>query len=216
MQVTVSWQRQGLVESRSACGSRLPDHVLCYGIGGRRCWSPDHTRSETSHSCLRRSSRNPPSASQSHLHWSRSCHEQLWQVEQENPSSRYMVVVICPRDALHDDAKVVALCTHTIRSINTEIRLRIQIHRDQRTWSSRRLAVFIVALQNMPPFRAMRTVGSASAELAVIVAIMAIGAENLSDPMVRPLVVPPLKSSMVGKQAGLRHSATARMHHRMA
>src|SRR6266513_234602 len=71
--------------------------------------------------------------------------------------------------------QVVALGAQRIRAVHGQIRTRKQVG-DQlpRRWS---LAEFIVTLQQVQIFRAMRAVGAVAAEFAIVITVMAVRAE---------------------------------------
>lgn len=73
----------------------------------------------------------------------------------------------------------------------------------------RGLAEFVTALKDVSPFRAVRTVRPQTAKLAVVIAVVAIGAENLS-PHAPPLC-DAVEIQHVRQQAGLQQPAAAHM-----
>ena len=73
---------------------------------------------------------------------------------------RHVIAVVGEARITHDVGQIMALGAHAIRSVDAEIGLRIQVDSDQRTWTSGRLAVFIIVFQQVPPLRAMRSIRS--------------------------------------------------------
>lgn len=112
----------------------------------------------------------------------------------------------------HDLIQVVTLSAKRIRTIDAEIRIGEEVV-DQLA-RRRRLAEFIAALKNVRPLRAMRTIRSQAAKFAIVIAVVAIGAENL-----RPHAAPLCNSveiEHVAQQARLRQRAAPHVSHRMA
>lgn len=73
--------------------------------------------------------------------------------------------------------QIMAFSTESIRTISAEVRIGKKI-RDQLP-RRRSLAEFVTPLQDVRPLRAMRAVGSYAAKFAIVVAVMAIRAEDL-------------------------------------
>ena len=76
------------------------------------------------------------------------------------------------------------------------------------------LAELVPPLQNVSPSRTVRTVWPATSELAVIVAAVAVGAQNLDTH--HPPLRDPVKVQHVTEQAGLRQRAAAGVSNRVA
>lgn len=112
----------------------------------------------------------------------------------------------------HDAGKVVTLGAERIIPGRGQIRRIIQI-RDRLSWR-RCLAHVIATLENMGIFRSMRTIWSRSAELAVVVAVVTIGAEDTHAH--RASLPRAIEIKHVGTKAGLRERAAAIVHHGMA
>jgi len=86
--------------------------------------------------------------------------------------------VLRPGCILHDIAReVVTLAAHAVRPIYGKIGIRIQVGNTlPRTGS---LTEFIAPLQDVGPLRTMRAVRPRASEFPIVIAVMAIGAENL-------------------------------------
>ena len=111
-----------------------------------------------------------------------------------------------------DLGQIVALRTHREGPCGTCIGIRKQIR--DRSARNRRLVELIVALENVRVDRAMRTIRSGAAELTIVVAVMAIGAEDLSAN--QPRRSQSLLIQHIHQQAGLRQHARSRMSYWMA
>ena len=86
--------------------------------------------------------------------------------------------VLIPTGVLDDLAgQIMALSAHAVGPIHSQIRIGEEISNPLPR--SGGLAEFIAALQNVRPFRSMRTTWPLASELAIVVAIVAIRAENL-------------------------------------
>lgn len=111
-----------------------------------------------------------------------------------------------------DLIQVVTLAAKCVGTVHAEIGAGKQIRDAQPRTGS--LAELVAALQNVRPLRSMRTIRPAAAKLAIVVAVVAIGAENLSSHK------PPLRDAVqiqhVVSQTGLRQRAAANVRHRMA
>ena len=87
-----------------------------------------------------------------------------------------MALVLGETGICHDLAQIVAFAAHRVRPVHAEVGVREQI-RDQLTRCDR-LAEFVSAFQNVGPLGSMRTVRARASELAIVVAVVAVGAEN--------------------------------------
>src|SRR6185312_8621250 len=105
-----------------------------------------------------------------------------------------------------------ALAAKRVGSIHAQIGSRKQI-RNQLSWRGG-LAELIPSLEDVSPFRAMWAVRACAPEFAVVVAVMAIGAEYLSAHYASGIHA--IESQHVGSKAGLREHAAPRMRHGMA
>src|SRR5271165_4563651 len=90
-----------------------------------------------------------------------------------------VILVPAPRDRLHDHVEVVTLGAHSVGTVNGQIGQRIQVDRDGSSRAARSLTAFVVALEDVPILRAMRTVRSGAAKFAVVVTVVAIGTQDL-------------------------------------
>ena len=112
--------------------------------------------------------------------------------------------------------KIVAFRAHRIRAIRRRIQNRIgeQI-RDggSRARSGRDLAELVAPLQQMQKLRPMRPVGTGSAELAIVIAVVAVGTENAHahGASLRAAI----QIEHVAQETGLRKGAAAIVHHRV-
>ena len=98
-----------------------------------------------------------------------------------------------------DLRQIVALRAHRVGTIHAEIGARIEIGDKQP--GARSLAELITAFKQVCPLGSMRTIRPAAAKLAIVVAVVAVGAKNL-----RPHVAPlrnAVQIQRVGQQAGL-------------
>src|SRR5271165_411705 len=95
-----------------------------------------------------------------------------------------------------------------VRPVHAEIGLRIQVNRDRRTRSRRRLTGFVIPLQDVPPLRPMRTVRTVASEFSIVVTVMAISAENLGSHG-STIGRPATEVQHGWQQAGLRQSTAA-------
>lgn len=77
----------------------------------------------------------------------------------------------------NDLVQIVALRAHRIGTVHAKVRARKEI-RDQLAWQSG-LAELVPALQDVRPFGPVRPVRTLAAELAIVIAIVAVAAENL-------------------------------------
>jgi len=73
-------------------------------------------------------------------------------------------------------AQVMAFGTQGIRPVDGQVRIREQVH-DAST-GRRRLAEFTTPLEQVGEFRAMGSVCAVAAKLAIVVTVVAVGAEN--------------------------------------
>jgi hypothetical protein len=112
----------------------------------------------------------------------------------------------------HDAGQVVTLGAQRVIAGRREVRRKIQI--GDRLSGDRCLAHIVAALENVRILRSMRTVRPRAPELAVVVAVMAIGAEDAN---AHGASLPgAIEIEHVRAQAGLRERAAAVVHHRMA
>src|ERR1700722_7742030 len=94
------------------------------------------------------------------------------------PVLRYVVAVLLETSIRYHVSQIMTLGAHAIRSIETEIGIWKSVG-DQ---SARRrgLAELIIVLEDMRVHRTVRTVRPGASKLAIIVAIVTVGAENLN------------------------------------
>lgn len=124
-----------------------------------------------------------------------------------------MAVVLVPAGVFHDlPGQIMALGAEAIGAIHAHVGIGKEIC-DQRTWSDC-LTEFVAALEDVGPFRSVRTVGAGAAKLAIVVAVVAIGAEDLRAHGASLCCA--VEVEHVGQQAGLWKRAAAGVHHRMA
>src|ERR1035437_2829182 len=89
-----------------------------------------------------------------------------------------VVAVLVPTCIGDDVVKVMALAAHRVRTPEAQIRVWKQVC-NQLTGRGR-LAEFVVPLQDVGVRRSVRTAGASPSKLPVIVAIVAVGAEDLA------------------------------------
>src|SRR5579863_2078595 len=89
---------------------------------------------------------------------------------------RYVVAVPGEAGVSYDAAETMTLGTHPIRPVEAEIRIRKQV-RDHSA-GHRSLAELVIVLEDVRVDRPVRTVRPGAAKLAIVVAVMAVGAEN--------------------------------------
>jgi hypothetical protein len=78
----------------------------------------------------------------------------------------------CVRDDL---IQVVTLCAECVGTIHTEVGIGIEVGNElTRAWS---LAELITALEKVRPRRSMRTIRAIATKLAIVIAVVTIGAE---------------------------------------
>ena len=111
-----------------------------------------------------------------------------------------------------DLGEIVALRAHRERSSDAGIRIRERIR--DRSARDRRLAELIIALKNVRIDRTVRTVGPSAPELAIVVAVMAVGAEKLCAHDARGCQ--PLFVEHIQQQAGLRQRTGSGVRYGMA
>lgn len=123
-----------------------------------------------------------------------------------------MASVILEAAVGHDAGEIVTLGAQRVIPGRCEVRRIIQIG----DWLSRsgRLAHVIAPFKNVRIFRSVRTIRPRSAELAVVIAVVTIGAE---DTHAHDASLPrAIEIEHIRAQAGLRKWAAAIVHHRMA
>ena len=124
---------------------------------------------------------------------------------------RYVVTVLEEGGITYHVAQVVALGAHAIGSVEAEVRIRKSV--GNQSAGRRCLAELIIVLKDVRVHRTVRTIRPNAAELAIVVAVMAIGAEGLDSHQ------PPWRAVLVqhvGQQTGLRKRARPDMRHGMA
>ena len=115
---------------------------------------------------------------------------------------RYVVAVLREAGISHDFAQIVTLGAHAIGSIEAEVWIGKRVrHQSSR---SRGLAELIIVLEDVRVDRAVGTIRPEPAEFAIIVAVVAIAAENPDShqPPCRAILI-----QHVGQQTGLRQRA---------
>src|SRR5215469_14402467 len=111
-----------------------------------------------------------------------------------------------------DVAQVMTLGAQSVVAAGGEIGWKIQIrNRQTGRW---RLAHIVAPLENVRILRSVRTIGSRAAGFAIVVAVVAVRAENAGAHGAALAVA--IQFEQVGAQAGLRKWAAAIMHHGMA
>src|ERR1035438_8344984 len=105
-----------------------------------------------------------------------------------------------------------ALAAQSIGSNNAQIGTGKEIG-NQLTWRGG-LAEFVAALQNMSPLGPMRTARTRAPEFAIVIAVVAIGAENLNAH--GAAAADAVQVQHIRQQAGLWQRAAPVMHHGMA
>jgi len=114
--------------------------------------------------------------------------------------SRYVPRVLRETRVGQNLRQIVTLAAQRVRSIRTEIRVRVGI--GDRSSRRCRLAELVVALQDVRVYRTVWSVGAGSTEFPVIVAVVTIRAE---DPWTsEPRRNGPVQVQHVQPQAGLR------------
>ena len=108
--------------------------------------------------------------------------------------------------------EVVALAAKRIGPIHTEVGERKRIG-DQLTRRGR-LAELVAALEDVRPTRTVRAVRSSAAKFAIVVAVVAVAAEDLCAHAAA--LRDAIQIQHVAEQTGLRKRTAARMSHRMA
>ena len=124
---------------------------------------------------------------------------------------RYVIAVMGETRVTHDVGQIMALGAHAVRSVETEVRIGEQV-RDLAAWG-RGLTELIVVLEDVRVDRAVRAIGPESAKLAIVVAVMAIAAQN-PDSLQTPCRA--ILIQHVGEQTGLRQRAQTVVRHGMA
>ena len=88
-----------------------------------------------------------------------------------------MALVLGETGIRHDIAQAVAFTAHGVRPVHAQVRISKQIHDELA--GRHRLVEFVSAFQNVGPLGSMRPVWPRAAELAIVVRVVTIGAENL-------------------------------------
>ncbi len=78
----------------------------------------------------------------------------------------------------HHLVQIMALRTHRVGAVHAEVGTRIQV--GDRQSGRHSLAELVAALQYVRPFRPVRTIRAGATKLAIVIAIVAIGAEDAS------------------------------------
>src|SRR5581483_7881372 len=120
--------------------------------------------------------------------------------------------VLAEAGLLHHVGQAVAFSAKRTGTIHRQVGIRNQVR--GRLSRSRGLAEFVAALQDVRPPRSMRATRTGASEFAVIVAIVAISAEDLAAH--HASLGSPVQVPHIGKQAGLGESTAAWMGDWMA
>ena len=136
----------------------------------------------------------------------------VWQIEQLNPYCD-TCTLCCEKLVL---ARICVKSWHFAHMAYGPVTVRSGLGKQIADQSARRrgLAELIIALEDMCVDRSMRAVGSGAAELAVVIAIVAIAAENSRSH--RPRRGRAILIQHVDQQAGLRQRTRAIVRYRMA
>ena len=111
-----------------------------------------------------------------------------------------------------DLIEVVALPAQGIGPVNREIRIGKKVcHPLSR---SRSLAQLVATLQNVEEFRSVRAIGSSAAKFPIVIAVVAVGAQNARAHRARG--AGSIQIQHLAAQARLRQDAAPLMHHRVA
>src|SRR5207245_1653341 len=113
---------------------------------------------------------------------------------------------------IQDNLKIMALAAQGVRSIHTQVGRGVEVDSNQLSRTSS-LAELVSALQNVFPHGAMRAVGSRAAGFTIVIAVMAVGAENLLAHGAACGVA--IEIQHVGEQAGCRDRGSG-LHDGMA
>ena len=136
----------------------------------------------------------------------------MWHTLQLNPYCETCRLCWVKAGVSEDLGQVMTLSAQRVRPFHAGVRIGIKIG-DQSTGRGR-LAEFVAPLQQVGPLRSMGTVGARAAEFAVVVAVVAIGAEELV-PTSRA-EGDPVSFNMFTSRLGCGSTATTRVSHGMA
>ena len=123
-----------------------------------------------------------------------------------------MARVLAEAGIREDLRQVVALRAERVRTVYAEIGAGIEV--DDQHSRAGSLAEFVAAFQNVCPLRTMRTIRTGAPKFAIVIAVVAIGAENLHRHASSQ--GHPVQIQHIAQQAGLRQRTASGMHHGMA